>query len=363
VVEVNALIQTSEIILDPVIFADDKSLHGDTSGILAMKGAKTLAHNLKKRLGLSLNNQKSFFVAHHDEPLHQSVVDFAEVNGYRIIRRQEAFKSLGTPIGHNKDSVMRLANERLEKHRTLFENLQHPNVPVPISQDINRQIRIPNLNHLQRTTIPGTLTPIFETFDSDTKILLSRNVGLDIKDSECQQSALPFRFAGLNLQKAGQGSERAFIAAVATAAVQISARFKDLPEYFSNAVLSAVQSIRTYLPEEAQTSLLPPESATIKEFLDFYTYKVDPRKMQKRLSRAMDKQKFDHLLSSLPKRKKALMNSCRAKWRPAALTFINGSAKQDIPKDFELRLRSLPENEVGPPSDRRIHPDTLVMRS
>lgn len=75
-------------------------------------------------------------------------------------------ETLGAPVGADCQVVGEILSRRVESHRTFFDNILHPKLPVQVALLLLRKSAIPAMGYLTRVVPPSRLAPHAAAFDA-----------------------------------------------------------------------------------------------------------------------------------------------------------------------------------------------------
>ena len=246
-------------------------------------------------------------------------------------------------MGSNLEAVQLLALNKISKGAAFFDSLKHPLMPTTIADRMLRFAGAPRQVYLGRVGLPGEYSNALEMFDQQVDLACAHILGETSEPNPNRTSAaVPIRHGGLAYTKVSLIANAAFLGAAANASYALLAALPDgLPPRFSRALSEALASTHNNLDPDDTANLLPPQSCSSLEFMQFFgTPETRCRafQLQKRINRKFTKRAADaELLSASPLRK-ACIKATNAKWAAQWLTLPTGDDRT-VNEAFNLAAR------------------------
>ena len=302
--------------------------------------------------GQQFNWSKCKFLAHPDNVLPQSVIDFLVTRNVPIVR--DATTLLGAPVGWDRQKMTATAMDIHRESSLLFEQLKHPALPPQEAMLIMRNCTVPVPGYLSRILPPAVLRQAAQAFDHDLLDVAVTKLQLpDLKSSQQQQLRRKLIDAGFGLTSIAELSPIAHTCALASSATLLcEPRHRILANGLPRAdsvfatdwsdALAATRLAAT--GDDQSAALLPPADLPGPEALAWYAttgaaLASNNSKLQRNLTHIADGLRFRRALDTANEVDKARLHSASGKSASAWLTAI--------PSDSTCRL--LQENTASHP--------------
>ena len=303
--------------------------------------------------GQEFNWSKCKFLAHPDNELPQSVIDFLSARNVPIIR--DATALLGAPIGWDRKKMAEMAMDIHRDSSLLFEQLKHPALGPQEAMLIMRNCTVPIPGYLSRVLPPAVLSPAAQAFDRE--LLDTATVKLQlthVTPPEAQQLKRKLINAGFGLTSVAEISPIAYTCALASAAKLLcNPKLNILPNgtphtgsAFAKDLYDALAATRLAVSEnKASIKLLPPADLPDSQALTWYAttgaeVADQDSKLQRALTHIADSCRFDQVLATANPVDKARLLSASGKSASAWLTAIpSDSTCRLSPREYRIASR------------------------
>ena len=209
-----------------------------------------------QEIGLFLQPGKCQFMWFHPDALDGQVS--SAISDLRVPTISDATVVVGTPVGRDRDKIVRLLHDIVNDHHRFFHAIQHRDLANDIADRLLLLSGIPRMNFLLRTVEPSLIRQAAIAFDQQVWTAAVSKLDIpNLSGAAASQLQQPARRSGLGLRNMEWLSPIAYLSGVAQAAPFLR-EHASRPSALSLANLNrVVHNVRLAIGNQSRRAVVP----------------------------------------------------------------------------------------------------------